>query len=291
MVGVSQRVDDVVAFGVGVRVDPVGDLPGEARQADGAVVGSRREEVDALAAGKAPPFGRGPEAHVVALRGVTVHFLLIGEGLPPAEEEEVGDGGVRVGAAQQRGFHDPPGGTQGHVVGEGPARRLHGRVDVLGRAVEGEVDGVAEDAVARAGPPDEIVGDVEDCEQLVDPGQRQVGDEPPEDDEVGAPGGVPRASPHEDLACEPQDEGEGHDDENRGDRVPDGGPAAPADLPGRTRREPGTARTGCAPRPGRAVGRRRRPGVATRVLRLRSAPPRSRRPCPHCRIAGAFAVR
>src|SRR5699024_6843461 len=81
----DQRAQDVVAFGVDIGVDAVGDLQGEPGQAHRTVVGAGGEPVHPFPAGQAPAGWAGPEAHVVALSGVALHLLLVGEGLPLPE--------------------------------------------------------------------------------------------------------------------------------------------------------------------------------------------------------------
>ena len=131
---------------------------------------------------------------MVTFGGIPLDLLLVGEGMLAAEQVEVRHGGGRVGAPEQRGDDDAPGGTQRDLVGECPARGLHRGVDVLLLAVEGQIDGVAEDAVARPGASDEVVGHIPEREELMDPGNRQVGCDQPENrrneaPRAGPPGG------------------------------------------------------------------------------------------------------
>ena len=142
-VGVPQGIDDEIALGVGVGVDLVRNLPGEKRKADRPVVGSRREEVHALPAGKMPSLGRRPESDMVAPRCVAVDLLLVGEGLLAPKEVEVRHGRGGVGSLDHRGDDDSPRRAHGDFVGERPSGSLHAGVDVVGRSVDREVDGIA----------------------------------------------------------------------------------------------------------------------------------------------------
>ena len=180
LVGPADVVDDVVALNVDVGVDLVGDLEGEGAQANGAVVGGGGQPVHVPAAGQRPARRAVPEADVVALGGVALDLLLVGEALLASEEHEVGDGSGRVGAAQQRGDDDAPGGAQGDGVGAHPAGRDHRLVNVLLVAFDGEVDGVAQEPIRGAGAADEVVGDVEPGEDLVEARQCEVGQDRPE---------------------------------------------------------------------------------------------------------------
>ena len=190
---VADRRQDVIALGVGVGVDLVGDLSGEQRQADGAVVGAGREPVDARAAGQQPAPGGRPEPDVVAPGGAPRDLLLVGEGLGAAEEHEGAHRRGPVGAPGQRRAHDAHRAAQAQGVGERPARRLHDPVQVLSGSAHGQVDRVPEHAVGGAGAPDEVVGHVDRREDAVHPGQGQVGRQQPEPQEVGQLRGRPPA--------------------------------------------------------------------------------------------------
>ena len=190
LAGPHDVVDHVVALNVDVRVDLVGDLAGQGAQAHRAVVGGAPEPVHDAPPGQDPP-GRGvPEAHMVALGGVALHLLLVGEVLTPPEQGERGDRGRRVGAACQGGDDDPPGGGGRDGVGARPAGARHGLVDVVLVPQDGQVDRVPQDAVGGAGAADEVVGHVQPGEDLVEAGDGQVGQEHPEQDECqDGPGG------------------------------------------------------------------------------------------------------
>ena len=93
---------DVVALDVGLGVDLVRDLQREQRQPDARVEGARRDPVDAAPAGQQPVVGAPPEPHVMALGGVAVDLLLVGEVLLPAEQEQRADRRLVVAAPRQR---------------------------------------------------------------------------------------------------------------------------------------------------------------------------------------------
>ena len=167
---------------------------------------------------------------MVTFGGIPLDLLLVGEGMLAAEQVEVRHGGGRVGAPEQRGDDDAPGGTQRDLVGECPARGLHRGVDVLLLAVEGQIDGVAEDAVARPGASDEVVGHIPEREELMDPGNRQVGCDQPENREMKPPEPVPREGMQQHDDGEPGHQRQRQQDEEGGDHIPDGGALAPAHL-------------------------------------------------------------
>ena len=181
--GLGHGLDDVVAFDVGVLFDLVGDLQGEERETDALVIRARGEPADLVSAGQQPPLGRLPEADVVPLTRIAVDLLLIGEVLPPAEEEQRGDRGLRIALLRQRRLDDAPRRGGGDLVGEGPPGRFHRVMDLRLLPLEREIDGVAEQSVGRPRPPDEVVGDVDLREDPVQPGQGEVGDDDPEDEQ------------------------------------------------------------------------------------------------------------
>ena len=183
-VGPADVVDDVVALDVDVGVDLVRDLEGEGGESDSAVIGGVGQPLDLPASGEEPARRCAPEADMVALRGISLDLLLVGEVLAAAEEQQVGDGGGGVGAAQQGAQDDAPGGAQGDGIGPHPSGRCHGVVDVLLGSSQSEVDGISEQAIGGAGAADEVVGHVEPGEYLVQPGQGEVGQDRPEKDDA-----------------------------------------------------------------------------------------------------------
>ena len=80
-VGVLNGLHNVVAFKVGFSVNAVRDLQGEEAETHTGVVGARRQPIHLVTARQKPAVWGFPEAHVVALLGVAVHFLLVGESL------------------------------------------------------------------------------------------------------------------------------------------------------------------------------------------------------------------
>jgi hypothetical protein len=174
--------DDVVALRVGVGRDLMGDLQREEREAHRAVVGAGGEPVDAEAAGQLPPVGAAPEAHVMTPAGAAVDLLLVGEVLLASEEQERTHGCLEIAAAQHRGAHDAQARAYREVVGASPARRDHRLVELGLAAQQGEVDGVAEEPVARARAADEVVGHVDAGQDAVQPRQHQVRHDDPECD-------------------------------------------------------------------------------------------------------------
>ncbi|MCY1230942.1 hypothetical protein D9M72_433760 [compost metagenome] len=172
----------MVPLVVRVLVDLVGDLEGEEREADAAVVGTGSQPVRGHAAGEQPAGRAPPESDVVALAGVSVHLLLVGEVLLPAEQEERADRSLKVAAAQHGGGDDPPAAGEGHVVRNGPARPAHHVVELGFGAKQGNVHRIAEEAVAGAGAPDEVIGHIEAGQDRVEPGQHEVGEHGPKDE-------------------------------------------------------------------------------------------------------------
>ena len=81
---------------------------------------------------------------MVTLLGVAIHFLLVGEGLRPAENFERGDRRLCVGAAGHGGENNLPGGDEGDLICAGPAGVLHDLVNLLLCANQGDIDRVAE---------------------------------------------------------------------------------------------------------------------------------------------------
>ena len=79
-VGVLNGLHNVVAFKVGFSINAVRDLQGEDAETHTRVVRARRQPIHLVTAWQKPAV-RGFPAHVVALLGVAVHFLLVGESL------------------------------------------------------------------------------------------------------------------------------------------------------------------------------------------------------------------
>ena len=154
----------------------------EQRQADARVEGARRHPVDSPAAGQQPAVGTAPEPHVVTLRGVAVDFLLVGEVLLSFEEEQRAHGSVVVAPAPDGRGDDPPRRRDGHRVGLRPSRGRHGLLDLLLRAEERQIHGVAEESVARPRATDEVVRNVDRREDAVQPREHEVGEQHPEGD-------------------------------------------------------------------------------------------------------------
>ena len=72
---------NVVAFKVGFSVNAVRDLQGEEAETHTGVVRARRQPIHLVTARQKPAVRGFPEAHVVALLGAAVYFLLVGESL------------------------------------------------------------------------------------------------------------------------------------------------------------------------------------------------------------------
>ena len=115
------------------------------------------------AARQQPAVGAPPEPHVVALGGVARHLLLVGEVLLPSEQEQRAHRRLVVAAAGERVDV-----TMRQLERERDRRRRASSrprriaaCRLLGLAEQREVHGVAEQAVARAGAADEVVGHVD----------------------------------------------------------------------------------------------------------------------------------
>ena len=182
-VGPGDGADHMVAFGVGVLIDLVGDLQGKQGQPDAAVIGAGRQPVDGHSAGQQPAGRAAPETDVVPLAWGAVDFLLIGKILLAAEQEQGTDRGLKIAAAQEGGGDDPPAAGQRHVIGQCPACRLHHPVHLGFGSKQGHVHGIAEQPVAGAGPADEVVRNVEPGQDPVEAGEHQIGEQGPEDEE------------------------------------------------------------------------------------------------------------
>ena len=175
--------DDVVAFGVGVLVDLVGDLERKQGKPDAAVVRTGGQPVDCQPAGQQPAGRAAPETDVVAFARGAVDFLLVGKILLAAEQEQRTHRGLKVAAAQEGGGDDSPAAGQRHVVGKRPARGVHHGVNLRFCSQQGDVHGIAEQPVAGARPADEVVRNVEPGQDPVETGEHQIGEQTPEDEE------------------------------------------------------------------------------------------------------------
>ncbi len=173
----------MVALDVGVGVDLVRDLQREQREADSTVEGAGSQPLDAAAAREQPAVRGAPEPHVVPLGRIALHLLLVREVLLVAEQEEGAHRRLVVAAAEQGRGDDAPAAGEGHVVGANPVRPTHGGIHLRVRAVQGQVDGVAEQAVARTRAADEVVRHVDRGQDAVQSRQHQVGEHHPEEEE------------------------------------------------------------------------------------------------------------
>ena len=177
--GSSQRLDDEVTFLIGAVGNLVRDLEGEEREAHTFVVRAGTHPVNGEPARELPALRAFPEPHVVALARVSVDLPLEGDVLLLAENVERADGCLRIAPAQQRGRQRAPRGGRGDRIGLGPACRGHGLPQFALGPDHGQVHRIAQDAVAGAGPADEVVRDVEAAEDFVDARQQRVrGDQP-----------------------------------------------------------------------------------------------------------------
>jgi hypothetical protein len=170
----------VVPLDVGVLVDLVRDLQGEERETDRTIEGPGREPVHPGPAGEQPAVGAAPEPHVMPFGRILGDLLLVREVLPPVEEEQRADGRLVVTAPGEGCGNDLPRRPEGDVIRARPAGRGECRLKLHGRAGDREVDGVAEQAVARAGTTDEVVGDVQLRQDPVQPRQHEIGKQHPE---------------------------------------------------------------------------------------------------------------
>ena len=160
-VGVLNGLHNVVAFKVGFSVNAVRDLQSEETETHTGVVRARRQPIHLVTARQKPAVRGFPEAHVVALLGVAVHFLLVGESLRLTKNFQRGDGCLRVGTAGDGGKNNLPGGDEGDVVSTGPASVLHDLVNLLLGTNQTDIDRVAEQTVRGAGAPNKVVGHVD----------------------------------------------------------------------------------------------------------------------------------
>ena len=270
-IGPADVVDHEVALDVDIRIDLVGDLEGEGAQPHGAVVGRAGQPIHAAPAGQ-DPAGRGvPEAHVVALGGIALDLLLVGEILAAPEEHQGGDRSRRVGAAQQGGDDDAQGGARRDRVGAHPAGCSHRRMDIVLVPVNRQVDGVAQETVRSARATDEVVGHIQPGEDLVNAGDGQIGQHRPEEHRVERQPGVQVPPRADEQPGQPQRGSGGNGEEHRVNDVVQT-PAASLDL----RDLPGSA--------GAAVhGRRSRPrpgrhGITHRCQATERSHPRAGRP-------------
>ena len=179
-VDAGDGVDDVVAFDVGVLFDLVGELEREQGDADGFVVGSGGQPVCLVSTGQQPSVRAFPEPHVVTLTRIAVDFLLVGEVLTSAEQQQRGHRSLRVAALRHRRTDDLPRRCGSDAVGEDPPSFAHRVVDLGFLTAPGEVDRIAEQTVGGAGTADEVVRHIDLGQDAVQSGQSQVGHDSPE---------------------------------------------------------------------------------------------------------------
>lgn len=120
---------------------------------------------------------------------VAVHLLLVGKILLPTEDEQGADRRFVIAPAGDCRNDDAPGAGGVDLVGAGPTSPQHCRVHRRLGTEQSHIDGIAQQPIARARSPDEIVGQVDLAQDPVQPGQDQVGEDRPEDD--GEPPMVP----------------------------------------------------------------------------------------------------
>ena len=141
------------------------------------------QPVHSMATGQQPAVRAAPEPHMVPLRRVALHLLLVRHILLVPEQEQRADRRLVVAPPQHGRPDDAPAGPQRHVVGARPPRLPHGVVELRLGAEQREIDRVAEQAVAGAGPADEVVRNVDLGQDAVQPREHEVRQHDPEQHE------------------------------------------------------------------------------------------------------------
>ena len=165
----------VLALGIDVRRDVMGDLSGGVAQPHALVEGRGAEPGRAVLIQFIP----APEANMMPLARAAGHRLLEGEILFAAEQEQIAHRRIVVGAAEHGVGGDAHAACHGDRVRRVPACRLHGAHEVGLVTGEADIDRIAGVSVSGLG-------------DAIDPGNRGVAavvDRPqPRHDEVGGDG-------------------------------------------------------------------------------------------------------
>src|SRR5215831_1347401 len=159
----DQLSDDVVAFGIRIRVGRVGDLKGQLRQGKARILGAGSDPVNACIlrwpVGVEPESGRSPcglgerkvqspESNMMALARAVIDCLLKTEVLAAAEKIE---GAERSGSVRQVQYKCPdhlPRAFQAQPISLRPAGGCEGGVKLLERTSEHEIDRITGQSVA-----------------------------------------------------------------------------------------------------------------------------------------------
>ena len=93
---------------------------------------------------------------MVALRGVILHLLLIGQALNTAKHQQRTHRCRRVTTTKQRTDNNSPRRCECHIISERPSRLCHGLMNFLRGAVKRQVNGIPQQTIRGAGAPNEI---------------------------------------------------------------------------------------------------------------------------------------
>ena len=117
---------------------------------------------------------------MVALGRVAIDLLLIREIVLAAEEIEIRHRGGGVGLPRDGGLDDAQARAQGDRISQDPVGPAHRGVNIGFRPHESQVHRVTQEAVGGLRACHEVIRHVQRGEQLVKPGERQIGEHEPE---------------------------------------------------------------------------------------------------------------